>query len=346
MKKLALFLAILMAVCSFSAISVDAGELFVSAGTTTLPDEGSESSMLIGWTYKDDTDTVVLAPGASFTAESDVTLEPLYLDMTMVSGASVRTAAPAGLRFTTNLNEPQYQALVATGVKFELGTIIAPNDYITDEFTYAALKDAGKDCLKIPCKIFWGLTDDVRTYTGVISNLYEDNYNREFSARAYVTVTYTDGSEKTFYSAFDKSANTRTAYGVSCAALADSSANLSEAASAVLQKYFDSVGIDIAYAKPVVGNAPDTPTNSIKNAGYSISHSWLCQYDPNVPTIFKNDRGYQITITVTAAEGVEFTKNTIVRLRGKVIKEGAITRESNKITIIQRHPLGDYTWGY
>lgn len=346
MKKLALFLAIFMAVCSFSAVSISADELFVSAGTTTLPGEGTESSMLIGWTYKDGTDTVVLAPGASFTAEGDVTLKPLYLDLTMIGGASVRTAAPAGLRFTTNVKEPQYQALVATGAKFELGTIIAPNDYITDEFTYAALKDAGKDCLKIPCKIFWGLTDEVRTYTGVISNLYEDNYNREFSARAYVTVTYTDGSEKTFYSAFDKSANTRTAYGVSCAALADSSANLSEAASAVLQGYVDHVGIDITYTKPIVGAAPDSPVNTINGAHYSVSYEWMCKYDPNVPTIFKNDRGYQITITVTAAEGVEFTKNTIVRLHGKVVKEGAVTRENDKITIIQRHVFGNYTWPY
>lgn len=346
MKKLALFLALLMAVCSFSAINVSAGELFVSAGTTTLPDEGGESSMLIGWTYKDGENTVVLAPGASFTAESDITLEPLYLDMTMVGGASVRTATPAGLRFTTDISEPHYQALVATGAKFELGTIIAPYDYITDEFTYEALKSADKDCLKIPCKIFWGHTDEVRTYTGVISNLFEENYNRDFSARAYVTVTYTDGSEKTFYSAFDNSANTRTAYSVSCSAISDASASLSEDALSVLQSYIDSVGIDITYPKPVVGEAPAAPVNSINGAHYSISHDWMCKYDTEVPTIFRNDRGYQITITITAAEGIEFTKNTIVRLRGKVVKEGAITRESDKITIIQRHPLGNYTWPY
>lgn len=346
MKKLALLLAVLMTVCSFSALTVMADGLFVSAGTVTLPTEGDADSMLIGWTYKNGEDTVILAPGAKFTAESDVTLDPLYMDMTMADGASVRTATPAGLRFTTTISEPHYQSLLAAGADFELGTIIVPTEDITGEFTYAAITGEGRSCLKIPCKIFWGHNETERTYTGVISNLYEENYNRDFSARAYISVTYTDGSSQTFYSAFDKTANTRSTYGVACAALADKASALSEDAKAVLQNYFDVVGVNVSFTVPEVGAAPDYAVSNIQNGYYTVKSEWECQFETKVPTVFMNDKGYIITITIEAKEGVTITEDTAILLNGSTPKVTSYTITDGVLTIVRKYPLGDYTMAY
>ncbi|MBQ8696276.1 MAG: hypothetical protein IJ519_01025 [Clostridia bacterium] len=345
MRKLTLILAVIMAVCSFSAVAVTADGLFVSAGTVTLPTEADTGSMLVAWSYEKDGETVLLAPGAEFTAEQDMELSPLYLDLEMIGGASVRTATPAGLRFTTNVNEPQYQALVATGAEFELGTIIVPSEYITGEFTYDAITGAGKACLRIPCRIFWDHNDTVRTYTGVISNLYEDNYNRNFSARSYVSVTYTDGTELTFYADYNEDAHTRCAYGVSCAALADNSSNLSEDAKAVLLGYFNSVGIDVSYTPAQIGNKPELAVNNIPNGHYTVESEWMCQFH-RMPETFIDDRGFQITITIEAKEGAVITEDTTIIFNGMPIEAGRYTLENGVLTIIRRHVFGEFTWAY
>lgn len=333
-----------MALCSFCAIGATADGLFVSAGNEVLPTEAGDS-LLIGWTYEKDGETIILAPGASFTAEADMTLDPLYLDMKMIEGASVRTATPAGLRFTTEISEPEYQSLVAMGAKFELGTIIAPTDFIDGEFTYEALNAAGKDCLLIPCKIFWSNSDSVRTYTGVISNLHEENYNRNFSARSYVTMTYTDGSTKTFYSDYIEASHSRSAYRVSCSAMADSSSTLSENAKKVLTEYFNTVGVSVSYVSPEVGNTPLDATNNIPGAHYTIKTEWMCQFHDMTET-FVNDRGYQITITIEPKAGVAITEDTNLLLNGKPMKAGSYILKDGVLTIIRRKPLGDYSWAY
>lgn len=345
MRKTAILLAALMIVCSFSSVAVTADGLFVSAGTVTLPTEGDADTMLIGWTYTDGEDTVVLAPGAQFTAESDVNLTPLYLDLNIVAGASVRTATPAGLRFTSTVSEPHYQALVATGATFELGTVIAPTDYITDEFTYADITADGESCLRIPCKVFWSQDENIRTFTGVISNILEKNYNRSFSARAYVSVTYEDGSSRTFYSGYDSGANSRSAYGVACAALADGDSIPSDEAKAVLQNYFDIVGIDISLIVPVAGAKVTDPVVNTESAHYTMDYDWMCQNSKMTETYMDN-KGYQITMTVEAKDGPAIGENTAIRFNGAIVEEGRYTLENGVLTIVRRYPLGDYTWGY
>ena len=41
---------------------------------------------------------------------------------------------------------------------------------------------------------------DTLTYFGAVANIVEANYERDFVARAYVTVTYTNGESVTYYS--------------------------------------------------------------------------------------------------------------------------------------------------
>ena len=61
--------------------------------------------------------------------------------------------------------------------------------------------------------------------------------------------------------------------------------------------------------------------------------------------IFRDDYGYQITVTVRAKKGAEITEKTKLTLNGQPLTKG-YTVEDGVLTIIRRYPLGQYTWGY
>lgn len=72
----------------------------------------------------------------------------------------------------------------------------------------------------------------------------------------------------------------------------------------------------------------------------------MCQFETKVPTVFMDDKGYQITITVEAKDGAEITENTVLLLHGKPMKDGSYILENGTLTIIRRHVFGEYTWAY
>jgi hypothetical protein len=49
--------------------------------------------------------------------------------------------------------------------------------------------------------------ESTMTYCGAVANISEANYTRDFIARAYVTVTYTDGTSVTVYSGMSQTRN-------------------------------------------------------------------------------------------------------------------------------------------
>lgn len=341
MKRIALLLAVAMLLTCFCALSV-AGGYYVSAGEGTLPAEAEGEGLLVGW----EADGALYAPGADYSLSEAATFEPVFLDIETLSGAAVRTVDPAGLRFTTTVSEPDYQALKGAAKALELGTVIAPTDYISGDFTMEALDKAGKEYLDIPCKLFWDVNESTRTYTGVISNILEKNYNRAFSAVAYAKVTYTDGSTVTHYGNYATADNSRTVYSVACNAMADANASYTDAAKAVLQNYFDKVGIDVSVTVPVAGAKPENAVANTDGAFYTVKTEWMCQFIDPMPETFLDKTGNQITVTVTAASGLTITENTVASYNGEPLRSGADTIENGVLTIKRRYCLGGYTWAY
>ena len=188
----------------------------------------------------------------------DLTFEAQWIDyvpedVSMKDGASLRVhGTPYGMRFSTDFDDDFYKGLKgaienlddATEVTY--GTIIAPYDYITaiegasdsDRFTIEAFENAHKTYLNIIHSSFAEHTfltntgivdlseklnvDLIHTINSVISNIRDSNYNRQFAARGYMKLTYSDGTERYFYTTFTQE-NVRKVSKVASDALADNS---------------------------------------------------------------------------------------------------------------------------
>ena len=189
-------------------------EIVMPAGITTVA-AGPALSVATGIVWADD-----------FKVE-----EVLGVESTVIStleGARVRLSAPAGLRFDTKILKTNVDDLVANEnvKKVEYGTVIAPIDYITGEFTMDALMAAGKTFLDIK-QMTWGkMPENNGGYyqmAASIVNINDFNYERSFSARAYVKVTMNNEQVQYIYSDYNSADNSRTVQFVAQEALNDAS---------------------------------------------------------------------------------------------------------------------------
>ena len=118
----------------------------------------------------------------------------------MEDGAQVRIVTPTGLRFTASIQASDYDAVMAAGGKF--GMFILPNEYRTSVGEINEENAFGENA-----KYCWdnnknGKTQIIHCVTSqltqkygstyyfscAITNLYEDNYETDFFARAYYEV--------------------------------------------------------------------------------------------------------------------------------------------------------------
>ena len=133
----------------------------------------------------------------------------LLCGLTLLDGASVRFSDPSGIRFTAVLSKAYLDSFGGDNVTF--GIIIAPTDYVTTAgaFTIDALETLDVTGLKyviIEAEKYLNdsANDESYLYTGALVELQKGNYNRDFSAIAYVLV---DGVY--YYSDYDESYNAR-----------------------------------------------------------------------------------------------------------------------------------------
>lgn len=149
------------------------------------------------------------------------------ITVSMSDGASVRLDTPTGLRFTALLGDAYLSSVKAAnpGKTVTYGVIIAPTDYVTaaGAFTVEALETLGHttNYVQIPANVLMegGAEAGYYVFTGVLSNVRSYNYERAFSARAYLAV---DG-EIVAYSAYSGSKNSRSIAAVAEAAYNDTS---------------------------------------------------------------------------------------------------------------------------
>ena len=129
-----------------------------------------------------------------------VDLESVTLSFSMLSGASFRYNTPSGIRFYSDVDTDLIEKLREDGASIEVGTLIAPKDYLDDKeltfesgVTYALVKYESN---------VWYENDDFKGIIGSIVNIKECNLNREFVGRGYIKFTQ-DGVTKTIYANYD-----------------------------------------------------------------------------------------------------------------------------------------------
>ena len=144
------------------------------------------------------------------------------------NGAAIRTATDSsGLRFRSLITKEAIDAadaLKKNGTSVKYGTLIVPTDYLEATggiFTRSALKAAKKSFSDIPAVngIETQSNGDV-IISAAIVNMYEENFERAFSAVAYISYE-TENGTVTVYSSYNKEKNSRSAAEVAIAALAD-----------------------------------------------------------------------------------------------------------------------------
>ena len=173
-------------------VSIDGVSQACKEGTTiTVPADGQG--------YYDVTEKVAYAPGTELKVNKNMTLKSIKLSVTMTPGASIRLAAPTGLRFqTTVTSENGDEILNSTTVK--TGTLITTLDLykhngntLTKDSTYTVLDIANDGWFND------GTKTETGKFCGSIINIQKENYGRKFIAVGYATINYLDGKSKTVY---------------------------------------------------------------------------------------------------------------------------------------------------
>ena len=208
-----------------------------------------EGCVFIGWTtlanLADLTTNTLYPVGYSMKMSADTVLYPVWLDFSMQSGAAVRTTeGSSGLRYTVEVNKDLYTSWVEKGIIKEIGSILAPTDYLKDAELTHALGD-GKYVSNVTEK--WQSENEV--YTSAFTNFSYDQYGRQFSARGYVYIKYLSTSMY-IYTAYSETDHSRSVYDVATMAYKD--------------KYSDNAVVK-SYVNDVADIVIDSGLNASKN---------------------------------------------------------------------------------
>ena len=197
-------------------------------GKFTLPVADPHSkAQLVGWK---DAEGKLYKPGKELTGlTASATFTAVTADFKTLDGAAVRFADPTGLRFYSQASKADFDALGAALTA--TGTLILPTDMLGEgSLTLEALadKEESKDYLNIVNSGWLNAAtaevDGYYQFSGAIVNIKTANYDRNFSAVGYFTVTYEDGETANFYGGY-KAANATSVKTVATKALEDLAAN-------------------------------------------------------------------------------------------------------------------------
>ena len=189
----------------------------------------------IGW--YNEVDGKLYKPGEIVPVKTDTAFVELTAGIALEEGAAVRLKNDAsgigGLRFEAVISKTTFD-LLGDNIVFT-GAII-PTDLLTGELT---LETASAKTVELVNK---EEVDGAYHAYITLTAIKVVNFNREYSARAFATVTYADGTTATFASAYSEEDNSRSVYYV--AASAYSSGNYGE--NSVLKYYLDNA-VSVAF---------------------------------------------------------------------------------------------------
>ena len=207
---------------------MDGNVILTAKNAYELP--ASDLANFVGWYCKED--GKLYKAGEVFRIESNMTFVEIALDTFMAEGASVRVSYTdtqyGGLRFEAIVNKT---ALDLLGDKAVWTGAIVPTDLLSGEFTLSS------ENIKTTSLANKAVGEDGNYHAYItLTNVKYANYYREYSARAFLTLTYADGSTETYATGYHEANNSRSIYGVAVEAYkaGDNSAN------SVLLSYIDS----------------------------------------------------------------------------------------------------------
>ena len=106
-----------------------------------------------------------------------------------------------GIRFLATASCDDTDLLESDNV--ELGTLIAPNDVVTEIYDYNLDLDSQEQLGDVARVVNNGWNQGVvGQFSAGVTSMKSYNWDREFMAKSYMILKYSDGSQKTFYTEF------------------------------------------------------------------------------------------------------------------------------------------------
>lgn len=159
-------------------------------------------------TYTTTTTTTTTTSTTTTTTAQEVDLS---VDLYMLDGASIRLNDQNGIRFYTVVDKDRITELKDAGCKVEMGTLIAPLDYLTATDLNFALGTGRYIDVKYDSESYYE-EDDFSGIVGSIISIKEStngntltgNVARKFVGRGYVKVTDSNGNSQISYATYSK----------------------------------------------------------------------------------------------------------------------------------------------
>ena len=175
----------------------------------------------------------------------------------MRNGAAVRTTGASGLRFLVDVNGQGYQAGVDKNFIIGAGTLVVPTTYLDSGIAFVHESFPDGYFVDVPTDTWLVKEGDAWTYAAALVNISPAQYTRSMSARGYLLIAYTDGTQEYVYTAYSKDLHARSIYDVATAAKNDN--NTSSAVASYVNSIAD-VAIDSGFQ---VSNGNTASNNEI-----------------------------------------------------------------------------------
>ncbi len=124
----------------------------------------------------------------AFIANADVDLATAITDFKIVESAQVRVGTPSGIRFMATVDKSDFDDL---GADAKMGMLIAPVDLIPEgeELEIDTVLKGGYTLMNVEAKtLVEDTVNEQYLFNAVMTNVKVDNLNRDFTARAYITL--------------------------------------------------------------------------------------------------------------------------------------------------------------
>lgn len=169
-------------------ITVDGAETEITEGETFVLPENGETGF-IGY----EIDGKLYFAKDEIDVNSDTTAVSVKLDIEFL-GASMRLTEPAGLRFEYSADKQGFDKLSSLAT-VEIGVVLLPTDLVGDgeELTLDTENAARTG------EISFSDTETEKKFNAVLTEIPESGYEREFTARAFVTVTVNGKTTTVYY---------------------------------------------------------------------------------------------------------------------------------------------------
>lgn len=216
-------------------VSIDENSQTCEAGATIVLPANDQG-------YYDVTNKVAYAPETVLTVDENMTLKSIELNVTMTPGASIRLAAPTGLRFQTTVKSGNGIAAdeILNSTTVTTGTLITTLDlYKANENTLT--KDSKYTFLDIANDGWFndGTKTETGKFCGSIIKIQSGNYGRAYIAVGYAIINYSDGTSKPVYAKVTESNAKSIQYVAKKVQASDKFSGYSSEQKAIINKYID-----------------------------------------------------------------------------------------------------------